>query len=78
MFNIDWPVKGASADEQKKQFINILDDVKSMGMNAVVVQVRPTGDAFYPSKHSPWSEYLTGTQGKDPGYDASIYGRRSA
>ena len=40
-----------------------------MGMNAVVVQVRPTGDAFYPSKHSPWSEYLTGTQGKDPGYD---------
>ncbi|MEH7061662.1 MULTISPECIES: family 10 glycosylhydrolase [Bacillus] len=69
VFNIDWPVKGASADEQKKQFINILDDVKSMGMNAVVVQVRPTGDAFYPSKHSPWSEYLTGTQGKDPGYD---------
>lgn len=72
-------MKGASADEQKKQFINILDDVKSMGMNAVVVQVRPTGDAFYPSKHSPWSEYLTGTQGKDPGYaSTSIYGRRSA
>ncbi|MFJ8530352.1 family 10 glycosylhydrolase [Bacillus sp. NPDC094106] len=69
VFNIDWPVKGASADEQKKQFINILDDVKSMGMNAVVVQVRPTSDAFYPSKYSPWSEYLTGTQGKDPGYD---------
>ena len=67
--NIDWPVKGASADEQKKQFINILDDVKSMGMNAVVVQVRPTSDAFYPSKYGPWSEYLTGTQGKDPGYD---------
>lgn len=69
VFNIDWPVKGASADEQKKQFISILDDVKSMGMNAVVVQVRPTSDAFYPSKYGPWSEYLTGTQGKDPGYD---------
>lgn len=69
VFNIDWPVKGASANEQKEQFINILDDVKSMGMNAVVVQVRPTSDAFYPSKYGPWSEYLTGTQGKDPGYD---------
>ncbi|WP_257144235.1 family 10 glycosylhydrolase [Bacillus cereus] len=69
VFNIDWPVKGASADEQKKQFISILDDVKSMGMNAVVVQVRPTSDAFYPSKYGPWSEYLTGTQGKNPGYD---------
>ncbi|PEL82474.1 family 10 glycosylhydrolase [Bacillus wiedmannii] len=69
VFNIDWPVKGASADEQKKHFISILDDVKSMGMNAVVVQVRPTSDAFYPSKYGPWSEYLTGTQGRDPGYD---------
>ncbi|WP_197336594.1 glycoside hydrolase family 10 protein, partial [Paenibacillus larvae] len=47
----------------------ILDDVKQMGMNAVVVQVRPMADAFYPSEYAPWSEYLTGTQGKSPGYD---------
>ena len=40
-----------------------------MGMNAVVVQVRPMADAFYPSEYAPWSEYLTGTQGKSPGYD---------
>lgn len=38
-------------------------------MNAVFVQVKPTSDAFYPSKYSPWSEYLTGTQGVNPGYD---------
>lgn len=38
-------------------------------MNAVVVQIKPTADSFYPSKYGPWSEYLTGTQGKDPGYD---------
>ena len=38
-------------------------------MNAVFVQVKPTGDAFYPSKYSPWSEYLTGSQGTNPGYD---------
>jgi uncharacterized lipoprotein YddW (UPF0748 family) len=69
VYNMDWPVKGASANEQKQHFIKILDDVKSMGMNAVMVQVRPASDAFYKSKYNPWSEYLTGTQGKDPGYD---------
>ena len=37
-------------------------------MNAVVVQIKPTADAFYPSNYG-WSEYITGTQGKDPGYD---------
>ncbi|WP_407644210.1 glycoside hydrolase family 10 protein [Falsibacillus albus] len=68
--NIDWPSKkGLTAEEQKQEFIKLLDDVKSMGMNAVVVQVKPTADAFYPSEYGPWSEYLTGTQGKDPGYD---------
>jgi uncharacterized lipoprotein YddW (UPF0748 family) len=40
-----------------------------MHMNAVVVQVKPTADAFYPSHYLPWSQYLTGTQGRDPGYD---------
>ncbi len=38
-------------------------------MNAVIVQIKPTADAFYPSAYGPWSEYLTGVQGKDPGYD---------
>ncbi|MDR0884503.1 MAG: family 10 glycosylhydrolase [Oscillospiraceae bacterium] len=39
------------------------------GYNAVFVQVRPFADAIYPSKYFPWSKYLTGTQGKDPGFD---------
>lgn len=38
-------------------------------MNTVVLQVRPTADAFWPSPYEPWSMYLTGTQGQDPGYD---------
>ena len=33
------------------------------------VQVRPTADAFWPSPLEPWSQYLTGVQGQDPGYD---------
>lgn len=68
--NIDWPSKkGLSINQQKQEYIKLLDDVKAMGMNAVIVQIKPTADAFYPSEYGPWSEYLTGTQGKDPGYD---------
>ncbi len=68
--NIDWPSKkGLSIEQQKREYLDILDNVEKWNMNAVVVQVKPTGDAFYPSKYSPWSEYLTGRQGVDPGYD---------
>ena len=68
--NIDWPSKkGLSEEQQKREYLNILDNVKRWNMNAVVVQVKPTGDAFYPSKYGPWSEYLTGKQGVNPGYD---------
>ena len=67
VINIDWPSKpGLSSDQQKTEFIRILDKDKAMGMNAVFVQVRPSGDAFYPSQYDPWSEYLTGKQGQAP------------
>lgn len=65
--NIDWPSKrGLSSDIQKEEFIRLLDMHKRNGMNAVVVQVRPCADAMYPSPYEPWSEWLTGTQGKPP------------
>lgn len=47
----------------------MLDELQNMGLNAVFVQVRPAADAIYPSTLVPWSKFLTGTQGKDPGYD---------
>lgn len=47
----------------------MLDDLQGMGINAVFVQVRASGDALYPSDLVPWSKYLTNTQGKNPGYD---------
>lgn len=69
--NIDWPSRKAlSADSQRIEFIRILDMHKRNGMNAVVVQIRPVTDAFYPSPFEPWSEYLSGKQGRSPGYDA--------
>ncbi|HVY76577.1 MAG TPA: family 10 glycosylhydrolase [Puia sp.] len=65
--NIDWPSKGNfSTALQKEEFIRQLDMHKRNGMNAVIVQVRPACDAFFPSKLEPWSEWLTGKQGKAP------------
>ncbi|MBL7742280.1 MAG: family 10 glycosylhydrolase [Chitinophagaceae bacterium] len=65
--NIDWPIRGmVDAESQKTEYIRQLDMHKKNGMNAVVVQVRPAADAFYPSQYEPWSQWLTGVQGKAP------------
>lgn len=70
VYNIDWPSKaGLSVQSQKAEYVKLLDSLKNTGINAVFVQVRPESDAFYPSKLVPWSKWLTGVQGKDPGYD---------
>ena len=70
--NMDWPSRrGLPTDSQKAELRAILDRVKELNMNLVIFQVRPAGDALYASTLEPWSEYLTGTQGKapDPYYD---------
>jgi uncharacterized lipoprotein YddW (UPF0748 family) len=65
--NIDWPSKrGLSNPAQKEEFIALLDRHQKNGMNAIIMQVRPSGDALYPSTLEPWSEYLMGTQGLPP------------
>lgn len=65
--NIDWPSKpGLSTDQQKKEAIAILDLQARNGMNAIIMQIRPASDAFYPSELEPWSRYLTGISGKAP------------
>ena len=65
--NIDYPAKPTTDPEVlKKEAVEILDNAKSTGLNAVFLQVRPTADAFYKSNFFPWSRFLTGTQGKAP------------
>jgi len=65
--NIDWPSKKfLSTEEQKNEFIYIIDRLKKDKINAVFMQVRPSCDAFYQSEIEPWSEWLTGKQGKAP------------
>ena len=65
--NIDWPSKpGLPPTLQKAELITLLDRAAAMGLNAIILQVRPSGDALYASKIEPWSEYLTGLQGLPP------------
>ena len=62
--NIDWPSKrGLSADQQRQEMRQIVAAARRLKLNALVLQVRPSADAIYPSKLEPWTEYLSGTQG---------------
>ncbi|WP_250214248.1 glycoside hydrolase family 10 protein [Acrocarpospora catenulata] len=68
--NIDWPSKaGLSPERQRAEYVQLLDTAVRRNLNAVFVQVRPASDAIYRSSLEPWSQYLTGTAGKDPGWD---------
>ncbi len=63
--NIDWPSADAIGDTDKQQteMIWLLDSLHSIGINAIVFQVRPTSDALYTSEYEPVSHWLTGKQG---------------
>ncbi|MGK7391367.1 MAG: family 10 glycosylhydrolase [Candidatus Cyclobacteriaceae bacterium M2_1C_046] len=69
--NLDWPRPEDRNDveAQKASLIRYYDSLVSINMNAAFLQVRSECDAFYDSPYEPWSRYLTGVQGKDPGYD---------
>lgn len=81
VLNLDYPNKGTNdAEVLKKEALEILDYAESIGLNAVILQVRPTSDAFYNSALFPWSKYLTGTQGEAPtgGFDPLEFWVREA
>src|SRR6478752_5325002 len=45
--NIDWPSKkGLPVLIQKLEFLQLLDGLQRLGINAVIVQIRPATDAF--------------------------------
>jgi len=65
--NIDWPSKpGLSTWDQQAELIAILNRCVALNLNAVILQVRPAADALYDSPYEPWSEYLTGVEGRAP------------
>ncbi|MFS4469321.1 glycoside hydrolase family 10 protein [Maribacter sp. 2210JD10-5] len=68
--NIDWPKSGKDkSDQQKADYLKILDFYKDLNFNAIIFQVRTAGDAFYPSKLSPWSRFLSGKEGEKPNWE---------
>ncbi len=76
VLNIDYPRAGTpNAVALREQYKNLIDQLQDIGFNAVIFQVRPAADAFYPSEFAPWSRFLTGTQGlaPQPDFDPLAY-----
>ena len=71
VIGLDWPCRLCTSAQQQSELIGIFDGLQSVGVNAVVFQVRTEADAFYASSFEPWSYWLTGSQGTppDPYYD---------
>ncbi|WP_339666029.1 glycoside hydrolase family 10 protein, partial [Maribacter arcticus] len=71
--NIDWPKNGNDTNEkQKADYLKILDFYQKENYNAVIVQVRAAGDAFYASDYAPWSRFLTGEEGTPPQWNTDV------
>ncbi|MEV4434304.1 family 10 glycosylhydrolase [Streptomyces sp. NPDC049555] len=77
--NVDWPSRpGLPPERQRAELLALFDAAVARRLNAVLLQIRPTADAFWPSRYEPWSEYLTGTQGRSPGWDPLAFAVREA
>src|SRR5699024_9279111 len=69
VWGLDWPQGEYNKALQREMYISYLEKFKELNINAVFFQVKGMGDAYYDSSYEPWSEYITGTRGKDPGYN---------
>ena len=67
---LEWAEMDFSSQETfRAGAAQLMDNCAALGLNTVLAQVRPFGDALYPSRLYPWSHLCTGTQGQDPGFD---------
>lgn len=77
VYNIDWPTRQGSGREvikaQQAELDKYLDRFAELRLTTVCFQVRSLADAMYRSSYEPWSASLTGTRGKDPGWDPLAY-----
>ena len=72
VFNLNMP-RHTSETQYKTAYETLIAQIKDLNMNAILFQVRPLNDAFYASELAPWSRYLTGTEGQDPGWDVMTW-----
>jgi len=71
VYNLNYHTKfNMTEKEIRDEARNIIKNISDAGLNTVYLQVRPTADSIYPSEVFPWSHWITGTQGVDPGYDS--------
>ena len=74
VYNINWPsAQGLDAGAAQAELLDIIETCEAINLNAIVFQIRPESDAVYDSQLEPWSRYLTGSQGGDPGFDPLSY-----
>ena len=67
---LEWAAMDFSTEDAfRAGVVQLLDNCTGLGLNTVLAQVRPFGDALYRSTLFPWSHLCTGVQGKDPGFD---------
>ena len=67
---LEWAAMDFSTEDAfRAGVVQLLDNCTGLGLNAVLAQVRPFGDALYRSSLFPWSHLCTGVQGQDPGFD---------
>ncbi len=66
---LDWPRNETDPVRQQQQLKQMLDGLQSLHINAILFHVRVECDAYYPTQFAPWARFLTGQQGRDPGYD---------
>ena len=70
VWNLDLPSQqGLSVEALDAELVALVDTADQAGLNALFFQVRPESDALYASSIEPWSRWLSGTQGVDPGID---------
>ena len=67
---LEWAAMDFSTEDAfRAGVVQLLDNCTGLGLNTVLAQVRPFGDALYRSSLFPWSHLCTGVQGQDPGFD---------
>lgn len=75
---LDWPCVDDQAIIQQIRLVEQIRGLRETGCNTLYFQVVSNMDALYPSRLLPWSAVLTGTEGRNPGYDPLAIAVRTA
>ena len=66
-------IKNKDVDTSKANIRLMINNIKSLGFNTAIVQIRSFSDAIYESDIFPWSSTVSSSEGIFPGYDVLQY-----